>query len=93
MNIEILGFIAGGLTSVALLPQVVKAIKTRSTRDISLQWMEINMLGQVIWIIYGVLINSVSLYIMSIVAFVMALALFVVKICFDKNPSKKKKKR
>lgn len=84
MNIEILGFIAGGLTSIALLPQVIKAIRTRSTRDISLQWMEINILGQLMWIIYGIFINSVSLYVMSIVAFVMALILLVVKLCFDK---------
>jgi len=89
MNTEVLGFIAGSLIAISLLPQVIKSLKTRSTNDISLQWTIINLLGQLLWIIYGVMIGSVALYVMSGITFVMALIVLGLKLKFD-TPSKSK---
>lgn len=36
MFIDILGYVAGTLVVVSLLPQTIKSWKTKSTRDISL---------------------------------------------------------
>jgi MtN3 and saliva related transmembrane protein len=83
MNAEVLGFIAGGLVSISLLPQVIKSIKTRSTNDISLLWMSINLLGQILWVAYGVVIGSIALWVMSAITFIMAITLFVLKLRFD----------
>ncbi len=85
MNIETLGFVAGSLVAISLLPQLIKAITTHSTNDISVQWMVINLFGQLLWIIYGVLIESVSLYVMSGITFFMAIILFILKMRFDKK--------
>ena len=83
MNFEIIGFIAGILTSISLFPQVVKSIRTRSTDDISLIWTSINITGQIAWIIYGIFIGSMSLYIMSGVSLTMVTTLTILKIRFD----------
>lgn len=85
MNIEIIGFAAGVLVAFSLLPQVVKSICTRSTTDISIQWSVINLLGQILWLVYGVLIDSKALYIMSGITLVMALIVFVLKLRFGMN--------
>lgn len=80
MNTEVLGFIAGSLVAVSLVPQVIKSVKTRSTSDISLQWNLINLGGQVLWIVYGIVIKSVSLYVMSGITFAMALIMLGLKL-------------
>jgi MtN3 and saliva related transmembrane protein len=80
MNPEALGFIAGSLSVLSLVPQVVKSFRTRSTGDISLEWTVINLCGQILWIVYGALIGSVSLYIMSSISLLMAATMLVLKL-------------
>jgi MtN3 and saliva related transmembrane protein len=80
LNVEALGFIGGGLVSVSLLPQVIKSWRTRSTKDISILWGLINLIGQVFWITYGLTIHSLSLVVMSGITFVMSASLVVLKI-------------
>ena len=65
IDVEIIGFVAGILVAISVLPQVVKSRKTRSTKDVSLSRSTINLVGQILWIIYGVLIESYSLVVMS----------------------------
>ena len=85
MSIEILGFAAGILTSISLLPQVTKAFKTHSTHDLSYQWMIINASGQMLWTLYGVAINSISLYFTSGLTLALVITLLIQKIKFDVN--------
>ena len=52
---EIIGFIAGALTSIGFLPQFIKAYRTKSTRDISLPMLLIILTGVILWLIYGIM--------------------------------------
>lgn len=81
-SIEILGFIAGSMVAISLLPQVVKAWKTKSTKDLSLSWTLINLGGQILWIIYGYYVGSMALITMSSITLVMTLSLIVLKLRF-----------
>ena len=80
MNSEIVGFTAGIFVAVSLLPQVIKSWKTKSTKDISLGWSITSLLGQTMWILYGILIASYSLIIMSSITLAMALSVFFLKL-------------
>jgi len=80
MNAEIIGFIAGSLVAISLLPQVIKSWKTKSTQDISLEWSIISLAGQISWIIYGILVSSLSLVVMSSITLAMALSVFYLKL-------------
>lgn len=80
MNAEIIGFLAGVLVAAALLPQVLKSWKTKSTKDISLGWSVTSITGQIMWLVYGVLLSSPSLVIMSAVTLVMALSVLYLKL-------------
>lgn len=53
--ITTVGIIGGILTSVAMLPQVIKAIKTKDTKDISLFMVLLMSTGLAVWIYYGIL--------------------------------------
>ena len=80
INAEIVGFIAGILVASSLIPQTIKSWKTKSTSDISLGWTLINLSGQIMWIVYGFLISSMSLVIMSSITLALAISLLILKI-------------
>lgn len=80
--IEILGFIAGSMVAISLLPQVIKAWRTKSTKDLSISWTLINLCGQTLWIIYGYYVVSIALMTMSSITLVMTLSLIALKLKF-----------
>lgn len=57
----VLGLTAACLTTFAYLPQSIKAIKTRHTKDISFPMVIMLEIGLIIWLIYGILINSLPI--------------------------------
>ena len=81
-KIELIGFVAGILVAISLLPQVIKSWKTRSTKDVALSWSIINLSGQILWIVYGVYISSTSLVVMSSIALVMNIFMITLKLRF-----------
>lgn len=78
--IEILWFIAWWLVSLSFLPQVIKSWKTKSTWDLAISLTIINILGQILWIAYGVSIHSYALVIMSGITLLMTGSLLALKI-------------
>lgn len=59
--ITLLGLLAGALTTIAFLPQVLKTWRTKSTEDISAIMFITFCLGLLLWLIYGLLINSLPI--------------------------------
>lgn len=55
------GFVAGALSTCAGMPQLHKAWRTRSTRDLSLITLLMSSLGALLWLIYGIAILSLPL--------------------------------
>lgn len=53
-----LGLLAGGLTTIATVPQVLKAWKTKHTKDISLVMYIMLTTGVLLWLVYGLIIND-----------------------------------
>ncbi|QDP86438.1 hypothetical protein FNJ88_13060 [Chryseobacterium sp. SNU WT5] len=53
MNENILGLVAGAITSVAMLPQLIKVLKEKNVEDLS--WLMITSLigGLSLWVWYG----------------------------------------
>jgi MtN3 and saliva related transmembrane protein len=66
----ILGLVAGTLTSLAAIPQVVKTLRTRHTRDISVWQPLLLSIGVALWIVYGILINNMPLILTNIIPLV-----------------------
>ena len=77
---EYIGVTAGIFVAVSVMPQIIKSWKTKSTKDIAISWSLINLGGQILWIVYGFLINSSSLVVMSGISLVMNLSMVVLKL-------------
>ncbi len=79
---EIIGFIAGFFVSIALLPQVIKTWRSKSSKDISLGWTIILMSGLFLWIVYAFIYWILPLFVFGLVEFSMVLTLFVFKFLY-----------
>lgn len=84
-SVEILGFVAGIMVALSSLPQFIKSLKTKSTKDVSLLWLLVNITGQGLWIFYGYFKASPSLMVMSTITFFMVMAVLVLKLKYDKK--------
>jgi len=75
-----IGIIAGSLTTIAFLPQVIHVLKTKSTEDISLGMYVVFTSGVVFWLIYGILLGAWPVIIANVVTFILALIVLVLKL-------------
>lgn len=78
--IDILGYIAGILVVISLLPQVVKSWKTRLTRDISMARYIIYIIGLVLWITYAAIIGNGPVGVMNGIGLALAISILYLKI-------------
>ena len=78
--IDIIGFIAGTLTTLSLLPQMIKSWKTKSTADVSFGWLIMLVSGAVLWEVYGFFIWSLPLIATNLATFILAILILILKL-------------
>ena len=86
MHSEILGYIAAFLTTAAFLPQTIKTIKSRDTASISLAMYVMFTTGIVLWLAYGILIESMPMIIANIITVVLSATILLLKLT-EKSPT------
>ena len=64
---EIIGLIAAVCTTFAFVPQGMKVLKTKQTKDLSLRMYSIMFLGILLWLFYGIIIDSLSIILANVV--------------------------
>jgi len=57
---ELLGLVAGSITTSAFVPQAVRTIRSRATRDLSLGMCVLFSTGTALWLGYGLLVGALS---------------------------------
>ena len=79
----ILGYVAGALTTMSLLPQVMKMWNTKSARDVSLGMFLIFSVGISLWIAYGVSLHSMPIIIANTVSLLLGFIVLGMKLKFN----------
>ena len=64
---DLIGMIAGTLTTIAFVPQVWRVWKTRSTKDISLSMYLVFTAGVVFWLAYGLMLGAWPIIVANVV--------------------------
>jgi MtN3 and saliva related transmembrane protein len=77
---DMVGFVAGACTTLSFLPQVVKAWRTRSTRDISLGMYLLLLCGITLWLVHGFQIGSLPVMAANAVTLVLVVAMVYMKL-------------
>lgn len=76
----ILGVTAGTLTTVAFIPQLAKALKSKSTGDLSWGMVLTFTIGVLLWLIYGIWIDSLPVILANAVTLLFQLGIVSLKI-------------
>ncbi len=77
--VTLLGLVAGTFTTIAFLPQLIKAWTTKSTKDVSLKTFLLFCVGITLWLIYGILINDLPIIAANIVSLILSLGILYCK--------------
>jgi len=84
-QIEVIGMVAGILTTGAFIPQVVKTYLTRSTKDLSLSWLALTNLGILLWLTYGWLLQAWPIIVANLVSLILMSAQLIMKLVFSRQ--------
>jgi MtN3 and saliva related transmembrane protein len=76
---DALGYAAGILTCSALVPQLVQVLRTRSAKDISYAMLFVMIVGQILWIVHGILNRDVPIVLFTGFSMTMNVAILTVK--------------
>lgn len=76
------GLIAGTLTTLSFVPQVVRSWRRRSVHDLSTTMLLAFSVGVGLWIVYGVRMHAFPIIVANTVTIALALTLLVMKWLF-----------
>lgn len=85
MDIEVLGLIAGGITSVAMMPQLIKVIIEKNAEDISVVMLLVLITGLSLWIWYGILQNELPIILSNSFSVLVNITLLICCMMFKKK--------
>jgi MtN3 and saliva related transmembrane protein len=78
--IEATGLLAAFCTTISLLPQAMKIIRTRNTAGISLTMYSIFTFGIVAWLVYGLARQIVPIIVANVVSLILSTIILALKI-------------
>ena len=70
--ITIIGLLAGTLTTLAFVPQVLQTWKSKSTKDVSLNTFLMFCSGIFLWLIYGLFKQDIAIIMANSITFILA---------------------
>jgi MtN3 and saliva related transmembrane protein len=85
IEINIIGYAAATMTTVSFVPQLLRVIRLRSARDISLGMFLIFSAGTLTWGAYGLLVHSPPVWIANGLTFALSLSILILKLRFDRR--------
>lgn len=77
---NIIGTLAGMLTTIAFIPQVIKTWRTRSAQDISLFMFMLFSTGVLLWLIYGLILDAMPIIIANGITLALSLSILALKV-------------
>lgn len=80
--VTLLGLVAGTLTTLAFLPQVVKTWRTKSSNDLSVGTLGMICTGVLLWLIYGLLVGDLPIIAANAVTLVLVVSVFVLTLVY-----------
>ena len=83
--VTLLGFVAGTLTTLAFLPQVIKTWRTKSSNDLSVSTLGMICTGVLLWLVYGLLIGDLPIIAANAVTLMLVVSVFVLALVYRKR--------
>lgn len=82
---DFIGLVAGVLTTIAFIPQLLKIYASKSGKDVSARMFVIFSLGVALWLAYGILIGSLPVILANTVTLALSLAIMGLKVRYARR--------
>lgn len=82
---EILGIGAGICTSVSMLPQIIKTIKTKEAEEVALGMLLTLLAGLIMWIVYGFMKHDIPIIATNIFSLLLNLTMIGLRMKYGKK--------
>ncbi len=83
--VKLLGLVAGTITSVTFLPQVIRIYKTKSAKDISSTMLGMLIVGVALWLVYGIVVDDIAIMYTNGMVLFRSLIMLYFKFRFKEN--------
>jgi len=84
MPLEVLfGWMASFLCTLILVPQIVKAFKTKHTDDVSMYMLVISVAGNGFWVLHASMTDNIPLIVGASLISLMSIVLIIFKYMYD----------
>jgi len=84
MSLDVVfGWIASSLCTLILVPQIIKAIRTRHTDDVSMFMLVLSVAGNAFWVAHASMTQNIPLIVGGGLISVMSIVLIIFKYMFD----------
>ena len=80
-QVEVIGYCAAFLTTIAFLPQAIQSWRTRDLSGISLGMYGLFTAGVGLWLVYGLMVEAWPLILANALTFTLALSILILKLC------------
>jgi len=87
---QIIGIIAGCVTSFSMIPQLIKLIKKKEAKDISYFMIILLLFGVALWTVYGILKEDVPIIATNCFSFILNLIFLLLVIKYKRNNTRMK---
>ena len=77
--VDSLGLVAGTLTTIAFVPQVLKIWVSKSAEDVSILMFAVFSLGVLLWLAYGIALGAWPIIVANVVTLVLSVLVMVLK--------------
>jgi MtN3 and saliva related transmembrane protein len=86
--VEDIGFVAAFLTTAAFVPQLMRVMKLRSAREISLGTFLMFSVGVFLWLMYGIYTGSRPVIASNVVTLGLSVSILILKLKYDLDAKK-----
>ena len=80
VGLDVIGYLAGALTTVAFVPQVLHIVRKRSAHDISWGMFSMFSVGVAMWLWYGIRLASLPLIVANSITLALVLTILALKL-------------
>ncbi|MCE5301175.1 MAG: hypothetical protein LLG37_09950 [Spirochaetia bacterium] len=78
----LVGYIAGTLSSIGFVPQVIKGFKTKQVKDVAIWQPVLLSTGMMVWLIYGIMLGEMPMILANSFAVVCNVTIIIQKFIY-----------
>ena len=82
-TVTTIGYIAGALTTISFLPQLVKTWRCKSARELSWGLLFVFAAGVALWLLYGVELRSAPIIVANAATLALVLPILALKVYYQ----------